>query len=700
MADVELRILERDAQGYPVEVTLDMEQEFRRGHLAADAVPDLDAHGADFPAALRDFLLGDPNLSLAWDEIRGRAPRRRIRLRVDPPELSALPWEMLRERDLDGGPRPPVGASPETPLSRYLPGRGRLGTPVLERPVRMLVAIANPPDLAAKWGLSPIDAEGEIARLRKATAGSEVQLQVMDGPCTLSRLQAALRDGPHVLHFLGHGTFSARTQSASLFLADEDAPEQAKPVLAEEIEQAIQSVMGGGAAQSPLRLIVLMSCETAKTGTGDVLRGLAPRLIRAGVPAVIAMQDLVPMQTAERFSSAFYSRVLQHGQVDLAANEARAELLSAKLPGTRLPGYAIPALFMRLREGLLLGTRGSFGSAEQDRAQEKSFWPFLLRYLGSGKCIPIIGPRAMDGLLPAPEEMARRLAATFGYPLRDRDDLGRVAQYASIRDQAALRSEYLWTMAKWLGEAQLGRKLTEEEEGRWKPMTLNEVVRELDWGNEILHREGPTILHQLARLKLPLYVTTTADPLMLEALRQRGAEPRQEGPRWESGVGDPHWRLDAYDAQRPVVFHLNGHGGAFHLDGFDDPDVAARSHLVLANDDYLAQVVRLSRDVDSFLPSQLQSELAQAPILFVGFDLMDWSFRVVLDGLLRGIKRSGTARSIGVQLDVESDADREMVREYLRLDMGRHKIDIYWGTARQFVADLVDHYARARKERF
>lgn len=698
MADVELRILPRDDRGYPVEITLDAEQEFRRGYLDAAAVPKHDGD-ENFPITLRDWVTRDENLRLAWGEIRGRAPRRRVRIRIDPAELHEIPWEMIAEEDLDGAPRPPIAAMPQTPLSRYLAGRGKLGTPVLDRPVKMLVAIANPPDLADKWGLTPIDVEGELARIKKATAGGQVQIQVLEAPCTLSRLLAALREGPHILHFLGHGTFSARTQSASLFLADEEAPDHAKPVSAEELEQAFQSLMGGDATVSPLRLVFLMSCETAKVGTGDVFRGLAPRLIRAGVPAVIAMQDLVPVQTAERFSSAFYQRVLAHGQVDLAVNEARAELHVAKLPGSKLPGYAIPALFMRLREGLLLGTRGSFGSAEQDRAQEKSFWPFLLRYVAGGKCIPILGPRATEGLLPAPEELARRLATTFGYPLADRDNFGRVAQYAAIRDQTALRAEYLWLLAKWLGETQFGRKLTAEEETRWKPMTLNGVVRELDWGNEVLNREGPTLLHQLARLNLPLYVTTQPDPLLLEALRQRGAEPRQEAPKWAATVGDPHWRLDAYDPQHPVVFHLNGHAGPFQLDGFEDPEVAAHNQLVLSDDDFLAQVVRLSRDIDYFLPSQLQSELAQAPILFIGFDLMDWWFRVVLDGLLRGIKRSGTARSIGVQLDVEKDSDRELVREYLRLDMARHKIDVYWGTARQFVADLADHHARARKER-
>ena len=42
---------------------------------------------------------------------------------------------------------------------------------------------------------------------------------------------------------------------------------------------------------SPLRLVFLASCQTATTSPADAFRGLAPQLIHAGVPAVLAMQD-------------------------------------------------------------------------------------------------------------------------------------------------------------------------------------------------------------------------------------------------------------------------------------------------------------------------------------------------------------------------------------------------------------------------
>jgi formylglycine-generating enzyme required for sulfatase activity len=72
-------------------------------------------------------------------------------------------------------------------------------------------------------------------------------------------------------------------------------------------------------------------------------------LIAAGVPAVLAMQDQVPVNTAREFSRVFYRRLLAHGLVDLACNEARASLLTADLPGS-----AIPVLFSRLPDNRLI----------------------------------------------------------------------------------------------------------------------------------------------------------------------------------------------------------------------------------------------------------------------------------------------------------------------------------------------------------
>jgi hypothetical protein len=73
------------------------------------------------------------------------------------------------------------------------------------------------------------------------------------------------------------------------------------------------------------------------------------------------MQDLVAIRTARAFTETFYRRLVTHGQVDLAANEARSGLLTAGLPGA-----AIPALFMRLPEGRLAAAAQDVAATAQE----------------------------------------------------------------------------------------------------------------------------------------------------------------------------------------------------------------------------------------------------------------------------------------------------------------------------------------------
>ena len=83
------------------------------------------------------------------------------------------------------------------------------------------------------------------------------------------------------------------------------------------------------------------------------------------------------------------------------------------------------------------------------------------------------------------------------------------------------------------------------------------------------------------------------------------------------------------------------------------------------------------------------SEISQHSFLFLGYNLQDWDFRLILQGLLKPIARTGGAKlHVGVQLDVEQNPNADKVVDYLRRYLGRFNIEIYWGTPQQFVAEL------------
>ena len=338
--DMEVRIFRCEKEGYPVEITLGDGQNFPRGYLDADLADwsssgDLAVDGQWLFAA----LTADANLRNAWSRCCGQAPRRRIRLRIDPdaPELHSLPWELLQEDGVW------LSASAHTPFSRYLPGASPYGGGVEERPLRVLVAIANPSDLREHHLTSLNPTEQKIA-IAAAFAGLEstAHLGYLNAPATLPRLEEALQEGVHILHIVSHGDFDAQRGHGVLYLQDGDG--LTEPVS----DTAFRDILKRLAV--PPRLIVLSACWSAARSTTDAFLGFAPRLIAAGIPAVVAMQANVSLTSARDLCAVFYRRLMEHGTVDLALNEARSTLLT----GNR-PDAAVPVLFMRLKDGQLFG---------------------------------------------------------------------------------------------------------------------------------------------------------------------------------------------------------------------------------------------------------------------------------------------------------------------------------------------------------
>jgi hypothetical protein len=678
-ADLEIRILARQEDGYPVELTLNSEQEFPRGILSRDLLPwEPSASVTEDGARLFQWLFADAGLKGAWAEVRGRSSQRRVRLRIDTaaPELHAVPWELLRDPEFDSGPQD-VAASAATPFSRYLAGRWQPGSPVLKRPLRMLVVIANPEDLD-DYGMVPIEPEVEWALLQQATEGLDVELVRMPQPCTLAALEEELRKGYHILHVVAHGTYSTEAGQAALYLADSENQVAVVPDADLADMLARQLAEPDLLRDDKLRLVFLAACQTATRSPADAFRGLAPALVAAGVPAVLAMQDRLAMDTARVFAGAFYRQLLQHGVVDLAGNEARSALLTVGLPGA-----AIPVLFMRLREGRLLGERGRITSERQDL-----FWPFLLEALDRGWCTPFLGPRVNAGLLPDAETLAERLADRYGYPLQERRDLAHVAQFIGINDPYLMRDAYLRLLQRSLF-SYLGLKPSKEERRRFRAASFTETAEALNWAERVLDVQEVEIHHLLANLRLPLYVTTNADSFMVEALKYEGLSPRRIGPRWQPQAGTPQYVLSPPPSRdEPVVLHLNGHDG--------DPE--QQRHLVLAEDDYLAHFVRLSRDQETILPVNVLTAISQNTFLFLGYGIEDWDFRVILQGLIAPIAQTGGEKlHVGVQLEPSQEFESEKMIEYLRRYLGRFNIEVYWGTSQQFVTELHTRWQEYRE---
>ena len=157
-------------------------------------------------------------------------------------------------------------------------------------------------------------------------------------------MEAALRvrEGYHVLHLIAHGAFNTKQQHAAVYLQNDDGT--ARRVLDDDFTAMLTRL-----SDKP-SLVTLAACHSAARSASDAFIGLGPKLVQAGIPAVIAMQDFVTVATARQFSATLYEQLLKHGVIDRAVNEARATLLTLGRFDT-----ATPVLFMRLKDGRLWG---------------------------------------------------------------------------------------------------------------------------------------------------------------------------------------------------------------------------------------------------------------------------------------------------------------------------------------------------------
>jgi hypothetical protein len=115
---------------------------------------------------------------------------------------------------------------------------------------------------------------------------------------------------------------------------------------------------------------------------------------------------------------------------------------------------------------------------------------------------------------------------------------------------------------------------------------------------------------------------------------------------------------------------------------------------VLTEDDYLDYLARISRDYEYLLPTSVLEALASTTLLFLGYRLDDLDLKVIMRGLLANLdlKKWGNLH-VAVQIegaDIDDARQQEVIRFFQSYFAGSQssRIDVYWGTTHQFVADL------------
>ncbi len=670
-ADLEIGLHRRDAERYQIDLRFsrpdsDTEERLVQGgslfarfdmaRLRSFALDD-EAYGK----LLGESLFGTKEVQTAFDTActvaQSLETALRLRLFIDPNalELHSLRWETLRD--------PRNGASLLTSehllFSRYLSSFD--WRPIRLRPqaeLRALVVIADPSDIT-DYQMAPLNEFRELDRAKFGLGDMHAATLASGGSATLKNMIATLRDGYDILYLIAHGKLV--DDEPWLWLEDEN--EKTDRVKGSDLVTRLREL------EKRPRLIVLASCQGA--GTGDetqegALAALGPQLAEAGIPAVIAMQGNITIETIEEFMSEFFKELRRDGQIDRAMAVARGSVRERF-------DWWIPVLFMRLKSGKIWYAPGF---AEEQEGLEK--WPALLSSIRNKRCTPVLGPGLSESLLGSRRELAWRWAETYHFPMapHEREDLPQVAQYLAINQSSAFLQENLIEYMR----KELLNRYGDDLPDTLQEAPLDDLLKAVGAQHREHHPAEPYKV--LAELPFPIYIITNPGNLLEEALAAAGKEPRVELCRWNDYVESPSIYDEEPDykpdEKQPLVYHLFG--------SLKDPD-----SLILTEDDYFDYLIGVTRNND-LIPKVVRRALTDTALLFLGFQMDAWNFRILFRSIMshEGGRRRKRYAHVAAQINLEEGRilEPERARRYLKKYFEDAEISIYWGNAEDFVRDF------------
>lgn len=285
--------------------------------------------------------------------------------------------------------------------------------------------------------------------------------------------------------------------------------------------------------------------------------------------------------------------------------------------------------------------------APQGSGLEKHRWDALCSRIADGRATPVIGAGASASILGTGAEIAEVWSRDVGYPGPDRWSLPAVGQYVAVTRDPASPAEAIEKLFK----------------------------KKLD-GFSVADIPDPHDPYRtLPKLPFRVYVTTNYDDLLVSGLRAANRPPRVATVRWVPP--DRHWTpidqdLEGFEPSEaePLVFHLHGR--------YQD-----RSSMVLTQADYLDFLTQMARE--DLLPPVVRDALARNALIFIGYSFADTNVQLLLRSWTP--QRRGVAVQLGDASQPARDDYERYYPEYVKA-LTNHELDMYWGTASEFCAEL------------
>jgi hypothetical protein len=131
----------------------------------------------------------------------------------------------------------------------------------------------------------------------------------------------------------------------------------------------------------------------------------------------------------------------------------------------------------------------------------------------------------------------------------------------------------------------------------------------------------------------------------------------------------------------PLIYHLYGY-------------LSEPTSLVITEDDYFDYLIGMTRNKD-LIPACVLSALTSTALLFLGFRMDDWAFRVLFRVILQqeGSYLLEDYSHAAVQIEPEDDhiTDAGRARRFLEQYFQSGNVSLFWGSSEDFLAELVRH---------
>lgn len=299
---------------------------------------------------LANLLLPGRVRALYQDSLKALEPGQglRLRLRIDPLALSALPWEYtyLQKTPGEKVENDFLALQPNVSITRYETIGSTLEPLEDKDKIQIAVALAAPLDQPELNLDADKDAIEAAVKALKEQA-PEVEPIILEHAKRDDLLKST--PGADIFQFGGHGVFEGTE------LSDDGKLLMKGKILLEneagETDPFDSAQLAAILGKAGVRLVILGACNSAARDDGGAWSGVAPALTRQNIPAVVAMQFKVRDKNAAPFLFYVYMRILGGYTIDEAVAAGRMAVYTQS--GLEDRDWGVPVIYLRNEDGLL-----------------------------------------------------------------------------------------------------------------------------------------------------------------------------------------------------------------------------------------------------------------------------------------------------------------------------------------------------------